>query len=353
MTTDPLTLLRPCILRMQGYVPGEQPPGGDFIKLNTNENPYPPSASVLERIRAACDPELRRYPDPEARGIRSRLARIFAVPVEQTMVGNGSDELLSIILRGFVDPGQKVAYPAPTYSYYDQLVQIQGGCLETLEFPDDYSLPAGLADVDARVILLANPNAPSGTLIPLDQVEDLAARATAILVLDEAYVDFSTGGGIQLIRRFPNIIVTRTMSKSYSLAGMRIGFAFAAPQIIAQLWKIKDHYNVNRLSLAAAEAALDDVDSMRVNARRIRHTRQRLTAGLRELGLFVWDSQSNFVLARCTTRPASDLYAALKARRILVRYFDTPRLSDCLRITVGTEEETAVLLSEMGHLLSR
>jgi histidinol-phosphate aminotransferase len=351
MATDPLALVRPCIAAMQAYVPGEQPATSDFIKLNTNENPYPPPPALLERLREACGDDLRLYPDAGAGAVRSRLAQLFGVPAPQTIVGNGSDELLSIILRAFVAPGQTVAFPCPTYSYYHQLVQIQDGQVRTVDFPDDYSLPEGLERTGARVILLANPNAPSGTLLPLDQVSDLAARADAIVVLDEAYVDFASGGGLGLIERQPNIIVVRTMSKSYSLAGMRIGFAFAAPPLIAQLWKIKDHYNLNRLSLVAAAAALDEVETMRANARRICRTRDRLTAGLRACGFRVWDSQANFVLAQRGSPSAATLYESLKRRRILVRYFDLPRLRDCLRITVGTEEQTTRLLAELEDLL--
>jgi len=351
MPVDPLAFVRPCIARMQAYVPGEQPAAGEFIKLNTNENPYPPPAAVLERVRAACNDELRLYPDASAQEVRRRLAQLYGVPADSTIVGNGSDELLSIVLRAFVEPGQTVAFPSPTYSYYHQLVQIQNGQIRTVDFPDDFSLPPGLAQTGARVILLANPNAPSGTLVPLEQIAELAARCDGILVLDEAYVDFADAGGVGLIERHPNVIVLRTMSKSFSLAGMRIGFGFAVPEIIAQLWKIKDHYNVNRLGLVAAAAALDHVATMRANARRVCQTRARLTAALQRLGFRVWPSHANFVLAQRATPPAEELYEALKSRRILVRYFALPRLRDCLRITVGTEEQTARLLCELEDLL--
>ena len=344
-------LFRPDIASMQGYVPGEQPGEGGYIKLNTNENPYPPSPLVLGRLHAACNTDLRLYPDPNAWAVRNKLSKLFAVAPEQTIVGNGSDELLNIILRSFVDPGQKVVYPHPTYSYYQQLIQIQGGKQVLVDFPDDFSLPDDLAVAGARLTLLVNPNAPSGTLLPIEQVADLANRVDGILVVDEAYVDFSEGGCIQLLDRHPNIIVIRTMSKSFSLAGMRIGFGVAAPELIAGMWKVKDHYNVNRLSLVAAEAALDDVETMRTQAKRICQTREQLTLQLRELGLTVWDSSANFVLARLSSPPAADLYAELKRRHILVRYFDQPRLNDCLRITVGTDEETAALMRALRELL--
>ena len=203
----------------------------------------------------------------------------------------------------------------------------------------------------ARITFLANPNAPSGTLVPYDEVAALCARVDGVLVVDEAYVDFSHGGCLPLIADHPNAIVVRTMSKSFSLAGMRIGFALAPAALIEGMWKVKDHYNLNRLSLVAAEAALEDIDAMRANAARVCATRTRLCAGLRALGFYVWDSQANFVLARLGT-PAAKLYAQLEERRILVRYFAAPpRLADCLRISVGTDAEIAALLAALEELL--
>lgn len=352
MPCPPMDLVRPCIAAMKGYVPGEQPTEANYIKLNTNEHPCPPPEQVLSLLRSACNGDLRLYPDAGATGVRQRLARLFGVAPEQTIVGNGSDELLSIILRTFIGPGQRVAYPVPTYSYYQQLVQIQDGQIHTVDFPDTYALPQELTDTAARVTLLANPNSPSGTLVPLHQIQDLAARTYGILVLDEAYVDFADGGAVELVQHHPHVIVIRTMSKSFSLAGIRLGFGFAAPEVIAQLWKIKDHYNINRLSLVAAEAALDHIHVMRQNARQICCTRDRLAAALREMGFHVWDSHANFVLARRQRPAAADLYQELKRRRILVRYFDEPRLRDCLRITVGTDAQITRLLDTLQDILS-
>jgi len=351
MQVPPTAYFRPNIARMEGYVPGEQPQEGGYIKLNTNENPYPPSSRVLERLRAACGEDLRLYPDPQVWDVRRRLGSLFSVAPEQTIVSNGSDELLGIVMRSFVSAGQKVVYPFPTYSYFQQLVQIQDGRPIAVDFADDFSLPEGLVVPEARVTLVANPNSPSGTLIPAGQIAALAARIDGILVVDEAYVDFSEGGCIPLIATHPNTIVVRTMSKSFSLAGLRIGFGFAAPELIAGMWKVKDHYNLSRLSLVAAAAALDDVEAMRANAARICRTRAALTRRLRELGFSVWDSAANFVLARIPSPPAAELYAELKQRRILVRYFDQPRLRDCLRITVGTDEEIAALGRELEDIL--
>jgi histidinol-phosphate aminotransferase len=341
----------PHIARMQGYVPGEQPREAGFIKLNTNENPYPPSPLVIGRLSAACNEGLRKYPDPGATGVRRRLGALFGVEVEQTLVGNGSDELLNIALRCFAGPGDAVVYPYPTYAYYEKLIQLQGARSVPVDFGEDFSLPGSILVPGARLTLLSNPNSPSGTLLSPAQVEAVVARAEGLVLVDEAYVDFAEGGCLGLLGRYPNAIFTRTMSKSFSLAGMRVGFGFAPAELVAGMWKVKDHYNVNQLSLVAAEAALDDLGHMRANAARIQATRRRLTGRLRELGFFVWESQANFVLARTPGPPAKGLYERLRERRILVRYFAQRRLEDCLRISIGTDEEIDAFLGVLEELL--
>ena len=348
-------LFRPNIARLRGYVPGEQPREQGYIKLNTNENPYPPSPLVLARLREACSADLRLYPDPDAWTLRRKLGEVFAIAPQQIMVGNGSDELLNVIIRSFAGEGDKIAYPHPTYGYYQPLIDIQGAEAVPVEFGEDFALPEGLAVPDARITFLANPNAPSGTLASYDEIAALCARVDGVLVVDEAYVDFSQSGCMRLVRQHPNAIVVRTMSKSFSLAGMRIGFALAPAALIAGMWKVKDHYNLNRLSLVAAEAALEDIEAMRANAVRVCATRAHLGVELRRLGFYVWDSQANFVLARLGGRwadgTAAELYAQLKERRILVRYFATPpRLANCLRISVGTDAEIAALLAALQEL---
>ncbi len=341
----------PHIAQMRGYVPGEQPREAGFIKLNTNENPYPPSPLVVERLLAACNEGLRKYPDPGATGVRQRLSQLFGVGMEQTLVGNGSDELLNIALRCFAGPGDAVVYPYPTYAYYEKLIQLQGARSVMVDFAEDFSLPDAILVPSARLTLLSNPNSPSGTLLSREQVEAVVARAEGLVLVDEAYVDFSAGGSLELIHRYPNVLFTRTMSKSFSLAGMRVGFGFAPAALAAGMWKVKDHYNVNHLSLVAAEAALDDLPAMRTNAARIGLTRQRLTGRLRALGFYVWDSQANFVLARTPGPSAASLYEELKERRILVRYFAQRRLEDCLRISIGTEAEIDTFLEALEELL--
>jgi histidinol-phosphate aminotransferase len=350
MASSPRFFL-PHIARMEGYIPGEQPREGGFIKLNTNENPYPPAPLVIERLMAACGEGLRKYPDPGAVGVRQRLSRLFGVAVEETLVGNGSDELLNIALRCFAGPGDAVVYPYPTYAYYEKLIQLQGARSVKVDFAEDFSLPEEILVPGAKLTLLSNPNSPSGTLQSRQQVEAVVARAEGLVLIDEAYVDFSAGDCLGLVHQYPNALFTRTMSKSFSLAGMRLGFGFANPELVAGMWKVKDHYNVNQLSLVAAEAALDDLETMRANAGRIGATRQRLTERLRGLGFYVWDSQANFVLARTPGPSAKGLYEGLKERRILVRYFAQRRLEDCLRISIGTDGEIDAFLGVLEELL--
>lgn len=253
--------LRKNIVALQGYVPGEQPRHRAFIRLNTNENPYPPSPRVLRALGKSTDRALRSYPEPLSDSLRSIAATAYRIRPENILAGNGSDELLSILVRCFVGPGDRVAYPVPTYSLYDILVAIQEGEKVTVDYPADFSLPVALAAQEARLTFVCNPNSPSGTLIGLKEVEKLAGSIKGVLVVDEAYIDFADGNktsALQLIGRFANLVVLRSFSKSFSLAGMRIGLAFAAEETIAGMIKIKDSYNLNRLSLVAACAALQD-----------------------------------------------------------------------------------------------
>ena len=350
MNNSKTKYFRANIASMEPYVPGEQPRNTEYIKLNTNENPYPPPASVIERIRTACDDDLRLYPDPNALVVRNKMSRLFGVDVSQIMLGNGSDELLNIIVRSFVNEGQQVHCPAPTYSYYKKLIGIQNADYVEISFPDDYSIPVGLG-VGAALTFVANPNSPSGTLATASELKAVAQATEGIVVVDEAYVDFSENGSIQLLQDHPNLVIVRTMSKSFSLAGMRIGMAIADADLISGLSKVKDHYNMGRLSLVAAGAAIDSVDVMRENAARICETRGYLIMELRKLGLEVWNSGANFVLTRLRGRDAGAIQRELKHRHILVRHFDQDRLRDCLRITVGTTEEIEIFLRELAQVV--
>lgn len=335
---------------MVGYVPGEQPSDPGLVKLNTNENPYPPSPKVYAALRKAINPSLRLYPEPLSDSLRGMAAKIYGVKPSNVIAGNGSDEILSILLRCFVGPRDPVAFPTPTYSLYDTLVDIQEGTAIRVDFPPDFSVPESLSGQNAALTLLCNPNAPSGTLVSVAEVEKLAGSVSGILVVDEAYIDFSEkqeASSIPLVRRLTNLVVLRTFSKSFSLAGMRIGLAFAAEEIITGMMKVKDSYNLNRLSLVAATAALEDLPWMTRNVQRVQRSRKRLAATLRELDYFVYPSQANFILARKQGENLRSVYEELKRRNILVRYFDVAGLQDCLRITVGAPKEIQALLKEL------
>jgi histidinol-phosphate aminotransferase len=345
-----VTKVRPVIERMHGYVPGEQPRGASVVKLNTNENPYPPAPGVLAAVAACASEELRRYPDPMATPLRDAAARVYGVAPEQVLVGNGSDDLLTMVMRTLVGGDDVVVYPEPTYSLYDTLVTIQEGRALTIPFPADFTLPPALADAAGRVLMLCNPNSPSGTFTPVDVIETLVRGRDWVVVVDEAYVDFAPASALPLVARYDNVLVLRTFSKSFSLAGMRIGLAFGQPALIAALAKVKDSYNVSRVAIAAGVAALDAYASMERNVARIVATRARLTAGLRALDYEVLPSAANFVFARRRGDDQAPVQAALRARGVLVRHFATPRLADALRITVGTDDEIDRLLAELRAL---
>jgi histidinol-phosphate aminotransferase len=342
---------RPAVEALEPYVPGEQPRDRRTIKLNTNENPYPPSPRVLEALREAIGDGLRLYPQPMADELRERAARLYGLRPEQVLVGNGSDELLSMLMRACVDPGTRVAYPVPTYSLYDTLVAVQGGVAVRIPFPEDFSLPEELFRAAAELTLLCNPNSPSGTFVPPEEVSELAEACPGLLVVDEAYADFAETNCLRLLGDHPNVAILRTLSKSYSLAGMRIGLALASAEVIERLARVKDSYNVNRLSLVAGVAALRDVRWMEANVEKIRRTREQLSQDLRGLGFEVHPSQANFVFARLPGQDLSWLQEALRRRGVLVRHFPAPELRDGLRITVGTDEEVRILLRVLAQLL--
>lgn len=337
--------------RMAPYTPGEQPgPAEKFIKLNTNENPYPPSPRVLEAVKRSAADSLRLYPDPESKALREAASRLYGIPPDWILAGNGSDELLAMLMKAFVPEGGLVSYPVPTYSLYRTLVQAHGAKAKEVRWKPDWSLPSGLASKGTRLTFLARPNSPSGTSVPKESVRGLAASLNGILCIDEAYADFADDNCLDLLHERENVVILRTLSKSFSLAGARVGLAFARPEIIAGLRKVKDSYNLSRMAQAAGEAALSDPDWMRANIERVRKTRVRLTEALRRLNLEVPDSQSNFVFARVGEQ-AKEIYLALKSRGILVRHFDEPGARDSLRISIGTDAEIDELLEALTGLL--
>lgn len=336
-----MSYFRPEIEALAGYTPGEQPRDHKSIKLNTNENPYPPSAAVARAVQAVLERGLQRYPDPLATSFRTRAAELLGVEPDWILCGNGSDEILTILTRAYVGQGQRLRLPYPSYILYKTLAQIQGAAAEEVRFQADWSLADDFAAPaqDLRLAFLPNPNSPSGTVLPPERVLELAERLPCPLVVDEAYVDFADSHCLSLVAQSEKVLVTRTLSKSYALAGLRFGFVVAQPQVIRTLTKLKDSYNCDALSIAAATAAVDDQAWLAATRAKILATRARLTAEARGLGFAAVESQANFVWCPHPGRPVKPLYEALKSQRILVRYMDYAGWGDGLRISVGTDEQ--------------
>lgn len=340
--------VRPEIAAMDGYTPGEQPQGGKFIKLNTNENPYPPPAGIRRAIEEVLDRGLQKYPDPMANAFRTRAAELLGLPGKDWILcGNGSDDILTILTRAFVGQGDLLRLPYPSYILYRTLAQLQGARWEEVRFNADWTLPAafGAAAPDLKLAFLPNPNSPTGTMVSREAILELADRLPCPLLVDEAYVDFAAFSCVDLPLQNEKILVSRTLSKSYGLAGLRFGYVVAQPQIIQELIKLKDSYNCDSLSIAAATAAIDDVGWLADNRRKIVAARGRLIAGLNQLGFEVVPSQANFVWCTHPRQPAKPLYEKLKAAQVLVRYMNYPGWSEGLRISVGTDEQIEALLS--------
>jgi histidinol-phosphate aminotransferase len=341
------------ILRLKAYEPGVQPEEGQrVIKLNTNENPYPPSPWVEEAIREESDDALRLYPDPRSRRLRETAAALYGVEPQQILCGNGSDEILGILLRTFTTRGDPIGYYEPSYSYYKTLGAIHALDLIPEPLGEDPLHPPLPAQRDVRIFFLTNPNSPMGFALPPEFVLRLAEHIQGIVVVDEAYVDFSRWNCLSLIRKSPNILVTRSLSKSYSLAGLRIGFAVGEQRWVEQMDKVRDHYNLNRIAQAAACVALRDQRHFQENRDRVLKTRARFRRALEHLGLDTFPSDANFVFAKLASpEAASRVFRALSERGILVRYFPQDGLDRGLRISVGTDDEMDRLLEELRKLV--
>jgi histidinol-phosphate aminotransferase len=345
--------VRPEIERIEGYMPGEQPRAGKFIKLNTNENPYTCSPAVQRAIGTAIKMGLQRYPDPMAGAFRARAADLLGVKPEWIMCGNGSDDILTIVTRTFVGEGDLLRLPYPSYILYKTLAQLQGARAEEVHFGRDWSLGNDFAAAAPRLKLafLANPNSPSGTMVPPERVREIAAALPCPLLVDEAYVDFADTNCLRLVAENEKIMVSRTLSKSYALAGLRFGYIVAQPQIIEQLVKVKDSYNCDALSISGATAAIDDQAWLAETRAKILATRARLTGRLRELGFSVVDSQANFVWAVHPRRAAKELYEQLKAAQVLVRYMNYAGWGDGIRVSVGSDEQINALLALVSGMV--
>jgi histidinol-phosphate aminotransferase len=345
--------VQPHIARMAGYVPGEQPQGGGFIKLNTNENPYPPSPRVKTALTEAVSDRLRLYPDPMATEFRRTAALLHGVEPDMVLAGNGSDDLLTIITRAFVGPGDLAGFPSPSYLLYSTLIALQDGRAAVVPYTRDWTLEkSSLAVPGLKLFFLANPDSPSGTALEREQIAELAGALECPLVVDEAYADFADPRylAMPLLEDHPNLIVTRSFSKGYSLAGIRLGYLVARAETVAHLIKVKDSYNCDMLSQVAGIAGLRDQGYLAETRAKILATRSRLTGALRTMGYTVPDSQANFVWAT-EGRPARDTFQRLKDHKILVRLMSYPGYPEGLRISVGTDTEIDRLLEMLREIV--
>jgi len=350
-----MTRLRKNIAEMARYLPGFQPENeAEWIKLNTNENPYPPSPKVREAILAELGADggnLRKYPDAASKEFRKVAADLYGFDPSWVISANGSDELLNNLIRAFADAGDEIGYVHPSYSYYATLAEIQGARVRTFDLNDQGRIADFPEQYAGKLFFLTSPNAPLGIAFDNDYIRELAGRCVGALVVDEAYVDFAVENALELVKQCDNIIVTRTLSKSYSLAGMRLGLAVARPEMIQALDKIRDHYHLDRLALVAASAALRDQAYLKETIARICATRQRFVAELKTLGYQVLNSCANYVFAAPPDRDGYRVYEGLFQRKILVRHFSDPLLSHGLRISIGSDvemEATLAALREIG-----
>jgi histidinol-phosphate aminotransferase len=347
-----MSLFRPAIDAMTGYVPGEQPAvGTKIVKLNTNENPYLPSPQAMLALQQVSPEALRRYPDPFAREFCRAVSESLGVPADWVIVGNGSDDVLNVLVRACAEGAARpLAYPMPTYVLYRTLAAMQPAQVVEIPYPDDYRLPIDqLVATAAAITFIATPNSPSGHAVPLEDLRTLAQNVKGVLAIDEAYVDFAEFSALPLVQEFENVILLRTLSKGYGLAGLRMGFGIAQPQLLAGMFKVKDSYNIDAVATAVGTAAMRDQAYKQACAERIKASRARLFDDLKNLGYTVLPSQANFLLA--TVPPGIDAgqtYLRLKAMGILVRYFNEPGLTDKLRITVGTEEQNQTLIEALA-----
>ena len=370
MSSRAQMLVRPLVRKLHAYVPGEQPKVKGLVKLNTNENPYPPAPEVLRAIQQGTDERLRLYPNPTAQALREKLARFHRCSPENIFVGNGSDEVLALAVRAFVEPAAllprqrpsrgTVQYFAPSYSLYPVLAATHGARSNAVPLEKDFSIPSipelrrgKKWDFNAALTLITTPNAPSGRGYSVRELEPICLAQRRVVLLDEAYVDFADEHGLELALKYPHVLVARTFSKAYSLCFLRVGYCVGHPDLIAALDKMRDSYNVNGLGQIAAAATLDHLPYYRENFERIKATRRRLSEKLGDLGFKVLPSQTNFILARPPKFPAEKWLGKLRERKILVRWFSYPEVKDYLRITIGTERQANALLKAVSQILGK
>lgn len=341
--------------KLEPYIPGEQPKDKEYIKLNTNENPYPPSPKVLKAIKDACNDDLRLYPDPECGVLRETIGKYFNLKKDMVFIGNGSDELLAFSYMAFFQPNNKIIFPDITYSFYPVYSRIFNIDYRLIKLDERFTLPVEELYEKNGGIILPNPNAPTGKFLPLKSIENILSKNLGgVVIIDEAYIDFGGESAVKLINSFPNLLVIQTLSKSRSLAGLRLGFALGSKELIEGLTKVKNSFNsytVDRLSIAGAKAAFEDEKYFQETRQKIIRTRNRITLCLESMGFKVVDSKANFIFITHPNARASALFQNLRDRGVLVRYFAKERIDNYLRVSIGSDRDMDTFLNVLEDIL--
>lgn len=347
----------PIVSTLKPYVAGEQPRIANLVKLNTNENPYGPSPKVIEALNEATDDRLRLYPDPVALELRTAIAKRYGVAIDEVFVGNGSDEVLAHTFMALLNHDKPLIYPDITYSFYPTYSLLYGIEDQQIPLTEDFRIDIADYDVPCGAIILPNPNAPTGSGLPLADIEALvASHPDQVVVIDEAYIDFGGETAVPLIAKYPNLLVVQTYSKSRSLAGIRVGFAFGQRPLINALERVKDSFNsypLDRLAQVAATAAMEDEEWFETCRRKVIETREKTISVLESRGFKILPSQANFIFASLPDYKGADLAHALRERAVLVRHFAKPRIDNYLRISIGTDEEAEKLIAAIDDILSQ
>lgn len=339
------------------YVPGEQPKDKKYIKLNTNENPYPPSPKVLEAIKLASNGDLRLYPDPTSDVLRTTIAQYYQLKKKQVFVGNGSDELLAFAFMAFFNPGDSILFPDITYSFYPVYSELFNIDYRLIPLEDDFSIPVDMFSESSGGVVIPNPNAPTAKYLPLDSIRGILEKnMEKVVIVDEAYVDFGGESAVKFIHEYPNLLVIQTLSKSRCLAGLRVGFAMGNEELIEGLDRVKNSFNsytMDRLALAGAVEAFKDEAYFNETRQKIMNTRERTVQTLKAEGFTVTDSKANFIFIRYPSMKAKDIFSQLRERGILVRYFNKPRIDDYLRVSIGSDEEMDLFMEAVKEIIRR
>jgi histidinol-phosphate aminotransferase len=340
---------------IQPYVPGEQPKDRQYIKLNTNENPYPPSERVIQAMKKAADENLRLYPDPECYELREALANHFNLGIDNVYIGNGSDELLAFSFMAFFNPDKPILFPDVTYTFYPVYANLFNIKYQTIKLDNQFSIPIDLFLRENGGIIFPNPNAPTGKDISLESIRKiLENNKDVVVIIDEAYIDFGGESAAILVKDYPNLLVVRTFSKSHSLAGLRVGFVLGNEKLIEGISRIKNSinsYTIDRIAMAGAIEAVKDYNYFKEIGEKIINTRERVTEKLREIGFNVVDSKANFVFISHPEASAAEIFSKLRDRGILVRYFNKPRIENYLRVTIGTDVQMDCFLKELKDIV--